>query len=630
MRRTRPVWFILCVLVAVSLSGCIGIRRVTPKPQLSKVSGVVLAPAGIGGLEAQVQVQSVGGTVPLAGATVQAFSLPELTPLGNPVTTDADGRYTIIGLPVGEKVVIVATKMIGGVQVRLSTFVAAVTLNTIADIDPVTSLAAEVLAEKARLGATITQDVWNQVYTAAQAVAAEMAEIDVIAGGSLFPVRFGDGLRDNEVSEQIWPPDLEPEEDVEQAKAMVRTLRDAGYSLQRTVEAQLAAHKDALQEDVAPFVETVGEGFLRLLQHLDIVYELIEGLKMPPGTYEYLNPGFNGPIDTFTEPRWVVTLSGEPVEIETTLTDGGTTQELRVVSRNSGSTPFTHKADITYILAGASVIQIDGTFTLYESEARQTVITGTATVDTVQTIDGEKWPETVTFDGTVESALVSLTGAVTVTYVPTQDDDEWVAMVSQATVDGDLATPTLSLTGTAELRFIDKPATFDRWPVRSFLNYARIIGSLTDVTATPFTVLEGEFSIDWTNAGDLDYTMPVSSTNFPKGTVQFSGDITAPGEEPIAAVITVHSDVWGVWTSEVALTRLGKTLEGSVEYVYAPSRYLKRIELTDERGLHLWFTYTDGVAQGAITKDGKQLATISKALTGVVVDYADGTYHSIF
>lgn len=647
MRKDRFALFIVSVLViAVVASGCFGNRSPKPPPnreEVSNLSGTVTAPQSIidnvGTLG--ITAQNVSGFVPLPGASVQAFSLPELTHLGNPVETDENGQYTITGLPKGTKVIIVATKSIGDAAIRLTTYVPSVGDNTSADVDPVTSLTTEILASKVSDGLDpdeITEDVWAQLYAEAEAVVQALGDIDVTIGGDLFPEEFGSGIADADLVEQIWPPELEPnpDADVALAKELARLLRDAGYSLQDTIESQVAAHMDSINNEVVPFVAEISDEYFRLLMAIDLIDVLVNVEQQPPGSYEldFETMQFYGPIDTYDTYQWVVSLTNFPITL-TAIFDNvqDDVSNFRFTLDTSGDDRYRHVVDLDHFIVDGRVSSVTGSYTMFEGSEREAVMDGTATIISYLEVDDGEIPHDVTFEGTIKSNTINLTGQLEMTFVPTPESEDWVARVEDATFNGAIVTQTLSFVGTGKFDFVDPPETFLHDSIAAFLNQATFSGKLADITNGEFVVLDGELSYSLNNLEELDFTQPVGPDNYSNETISFNGKISVSemDDDHIELSLLIESIRWGELDATLTLSRGNLTLQGSALYEYYPSGELQHLTLTDEaRGLLLTFSYVNGVPSGSITKDGETVATIRPSTTGIVIDYRDGTYHSIF
>lgn len=142
-----------------------------------------------------IQAMAGGSAIPFA--TVQAYTFPQMQPIGAAVQTDANGKYTITGLPLDQAYIIIATKQIDGKSIRLSTYVEVYGEETTADIDVTSSLVVEYVRTMVDTDPTFVVDQFD-FDAIREAVEANM-ELDNI---SMF-VGEGTFLLDGGISEDV-------------------------------------------------------------------------------------------------------------------------------------------------------------------------------------------------------------------------------------------------------------------------------------------------------------------------------------------------------------------------------------------------------------------------------------------
>lgn len=207
---SRRLLFVLFLVAIVGVvSGCFGGGGGSTD---TKIEGTIKAPDTYATEDTRLfllrliepRAYAVGGDIPVSGAVVQALQLPSRTPIGPQVVTDSYGRYTIPGIPENISVVVVATKNYGTKTIRLSTYVPQVERHVKADIDKVTSIAAENLVSDMPRGKRIDQESWDKLKHHCSLVLDNVEEVDLVVGGELISDQFGAGLRgDSEVKKGL-------------------------------------------------------------------------------------------------------------------------------------------------------------------------------------------------------------------------------------------------------------------------------------------------------------------------------------------------------------------------------------------------------------------------------------------
>lgn len=454
MKVNRKNVFVIGVIaLAVVLGGCLGTPQ-PPKPVVTNVSGTVVAPIAP---ESSIMTMAASNFVPIPGATVQALELPDLNPIGNPVITDEQGRYTITGLPKGVSVIVMATKHVDGGTLRITTYVPEVREQTTANADPVTSLATEVLAERARNHQKITIQEWNEAQANAEAFIAELDEIDLRVEGSLLAGTIGSGLTDNELGERILPPDPETEQpatNVDKAKAMVRALRDAGYSLERTFETQLQAHSESIELEVGPVFSNVAVGLGELWNALLAVASVMEDPS--GGKYECDFTWDCVRVGSTKSGQWMInvgeslTYVGE-IRAYSESTGNPSKVSLAVVATRDGK-EWRSEATITALYEDIMVPEVAMEAFLGIGDPHGAKVSGVAYVDYFH--DTPKYDgivERIDFRGDIEGTDVLFTGDAVFELDWSSNAEYWLTYLKYVEADGLLVTPTLEIGGQVEL-----------------------------------------------------------------------------------------------------------------------------------------------------------------------------------
>lgn len=651
-RLHRRFLLLLSVLVAALLGGCFGlVSGLLPQPPgggsstpNTSVVGVVLAPdsaadslmtaSSFSPLSFLSPVaQAFTGTVPVAGATVQALEVPSLKPIGEPVTTDSNGRYTLSGLPEGIEVIVVAVKDTGQGPLRLSTYVRNVGKNTVADADPASSLAAELLAAKFKEASDyqISEQDWLTALAAAERVldkiVSDGGDLDFTVGGDM--IAGGDmGSGVQEAFRENYPEvdgflPQHPDMDVAHAKKLVQMLRDVGYGGNETVETRLMTYAENMQEEVVPYLDNAANALVRTLQHLRFCedWDASDETGDSSCTYED-EDGYQSTITLSTV--------GDVNEDEETYTS---INAIEIVGPNAAH--YFAKFETTYNEIGN---QISG-----EIEARfiDDMLGEPVEVSGMLTAVVEYNEATIDLNGEITSPVVDVLGSVHIEYREryVEYDGFEYSVLDKALIDimGDITFPYFNIGGGVVVvieAFPDDEFGFFILPTE-----IRIGGSFYDFEEDAIT------SVDYLEFRLKDIDDIVNGTlRFPGFEVKYESRMDLPGSPSDELNIDLVSSQdfpaanWGFpqrnWygglESHVEYYRDDLTLEGIVRIAVGEETNWIELDLTSG-DLDIYLTYGDGEnAQGYIKLGDKVLAEIEVSGGVVMIEYRDGTFETLF
>lgn len=690
--RKRVLFVTTVFSIALLLAGCFSFGsspKKVPTPAKTSVSGVISAPQGTAGL-AEVesfsqptlagfwsfialtaQAQETVVNVPVRGAKVVALEVPSLKVISTTaVETDAEGRYTMTGLPEGRPVIIVATKEVAdGQTIRLSTYVPKVTANktTDADADAATSLATEALAHRMSMrndGAVEDshwEALWKSAHVAAQEVVAlaasdpeELATLLVVGEGAVQEGDIGAGLQE-EYDRQLGLPE-DPLSDEALARAMIQALRDAGYSIKDTLDLRLARHQEHISEELNPHLEELGRIINRGMDVIRVTEDHPNGGEFDHSLYdEYFRP-VSGTTANYD--RWVVHLYdfgydpefNEHNEADYRL-DTYTIERLGDNRYKVTATKIPHDVTVEYENSRDSKLvslkYVDGTITLDTGVVTFTDVEATTTFREVER--SSKFflvLEESTYKGEIRSDLFRLDGSMTyrtaddVEYCYSYWDDYYESEVvsgpcyapaTEIDVDGVLETNTLTLNGhfnaTAEYRNPETGVADDApEPVTAEVTFH---GELIERNVDEPFQLTGHLEMEW------DATQAPSKTDSISGRFYFNGKVELPGHAPIELEITGEPVDDQVWKSELRYERGDHVLEGEA-IIQVAGPFEVHLELVDSNDLAMVLDYTEGgeFAEGVIRKSDSDevIADIQVGGPGIIeVTYrASGYIESLF
>lgn len=676
LRRSSNILFIV-VALSVLLAGCfstgpkspVGPKDPTPDVR-TQVSGVILAPDGTPGgtvastrtkllawLDPVVKAASAIGTVPVSGATVQALLLPDRRPIGPTAETDAKGQYTLTNLPLGASIIVVATKKVGDKQLRLSTYVESVAEQTKADADAATSLATEALAARVEEDKSylVTQADWESAREKAQQTVEAIAKDDpaglaslVVVGEGAIPENIGEGLGDDfdEISESLPDkPDPDKSDPIAEAKAMVQSLRDAGYSVKHTVETQLVNHEQSIEKEVVPFLTDFGYATG------GISVKLSDAMELEPGLYRELHDAdwcwdqsseddqdywdcfygaerrYDREGDVGDTGTWVlIGLDGDTYTITETLRADSGAYEVVVIDMYE-----IEKHNVSIDVVGVdsegipTSVRIVGTLS---DDGFDATLAGRVDVGPRSDASGGL-PETLMFDGSITSEKLDVNIESTVELQISLDG----ITPTTITAGGALEFPNFGLYGDVRIELIAWEETIYTGEgtytmMQAFPKSFTVSGSLSDRDDSP-TRFEGRLSVDL-DIDDFDFMLPADESNFPQGTIEFSGSMQPAGYPWIGLGIHIWAEEYNKLTSHISYSRRDMDgLNGSASITLDP--LFVELNLKNEVGIETTLKYSgDGDATGRIMKGAEKLADITVALGTVTVDYVDETSETLF
>lgn len=690
--RKRVLFVTTVFSIALLLAGCFSFGsspKKVPTPAKTSVSGVISAPQGTAGL-AEVesfsqptlagfwsfialtaQAQETVVNVPVRGAKVVALEVPSLKVISTTaVETDAEGRYTMTGLPEGRPVIIVATKEVAdGQTIRLSTYVPKVTANktTDADADAATSLATEALAHRMSMrndGAVEDshwEALWKSAHVAAQEVVAlaasdpeELATLLVVGEGAIQEGDIGAGLQE-EYDRQLGLPE-DPLSDEALARAMIQALRDAGYSIKDTLDLRLARHQEHISEKLNPHLEELGRIINRGMDVIRVTEDHPNGGVFDHSLYaEDFRPVSDA---TANYDRWVVHLYDFGYDPEFNEhnkadyhLDTYTIERLGDDRYKVTAKKIPHNVTVEYENSRDSKLvslkHVDGMIKLGTGVVTFTDVEATTTFREVErSSEFFLVLEESTYKGEIRSDLFRLDGSMTYrtaddveycySYWDDYDESEVVsgpcyAPATEIDVDGVLETNTLTLNGhfnaTAEYRNPETGVADDApEPVTAEVTFH---GELIERNVDEPFQLTGHLEMEW------DATQAPSKTDSISGRFYFNGKVELPGHAPIELEITGEPVDDQVWKSELRYERGDHVLEGEAR-IQVAGPFEVHLELVDSNDLAMVLDYKEGgeFAEGVIRKSDSDevIADIQVGGPGIIeVRYrASGYIESLF
>lgn len=656
-KKSVLVLFILLSL-AVVVAGCGSSQLSPPGPSTYKLTGRMMAPAGTpGGSLVSSRffllnwldpvVEAVTGTVAIPGAGVEVLQLPDLTSTGITTVTDSHGRYEL-ALPSGGPFIIVATKTtLQGDEIRMSTFVEDLNRGSEADIDAATSLATEAFAAKVMSDPTyiITGANWETArQRALHFIHDELDPADlstlVALGGGAYTGLIGHGLTAefSPITDQV--PD-QPDSDVGQAKAMVQSLRDAGYSMAGTLESQIHEHSQNLS-DLAPSIRDLAVELGRAIDRIDDML-LIEGygsfgsyteVSTKEEWYDYCHwlecndswaqfqarfeRSLFGPNDRYSlKAKYgdgVYTLDQDENELLIKADGDELDYDIRLAALEDGPGGIlSYVGYYAHLKHGELDFLMEG-----DVHARTYVQDGL----------GEISPNDVIFEGQIKSVNphIVLSGTMEVSY-ERNNPELWGFLSEAFNFSGKVETPTFELDGTFEIELFYDEYEFDdgvnygygfnQYPVNVLLT-----GLLSDRQGTELSgLLRIDLDKDRFESGNTYEYVPV--------TIVFEGDMRTPKYAPIYLETVINWLEPDTVTSSFEYSRGIHTLAGSATVTLGIDGPWNLI-VTNEVGLEATITFeSNGAVTGSIRKGAKALASIKVALGSIVIDFVDGTFETL-
>lgn len=214
--------------------------------------------------------QSIAGETPVAGADVQAYNWHRGTPVGNSTTTDQDGYYTLTGIPEGIDIVVKVTKG----SLRLASAVPSVVSGDTVDVNTVSTLTAEALAQDYGLDLPIDPIIMDEVQARVFTEVQGDQTIDLRPGQGWLGDEFG-GMNLNPVLIALREDLIPALDGVVRAKRIIQTLRNLGPSLVAYGGPVVSDATDAINEKIGPL-------FAGVVDRVSIIGTLIENADLEP------------------------------------------------------------------------------------------------------------------------------------------------------------------------------------------------------------------------------------------------------------------------------------------------------------------------------------------------------------
>ncbi|MFC1559667.1 hypothetical protein ACFL4F_01035 [Candidatus Margulisiibacteriota bacterium] len=213
----------------------------------TSIPGIVTAPSGtdiatcnpsfyhkLAGLFIS-EAYALSGNTPVPYATVNAYNFYNNILVAT-TTTNVDGQYVLNDIPIGIDVLILVEQAVTGGDIRLSTVVPNVDVQTTitGSIDASTTLASEQLCEYLGQNLRVTVDDVTALVSVAANTLIGTSEIDFRLGAGTIKTTLGTGLVSNEVTAPVIAASpTTAQMTVAVAKAMIQDIRDAGMTLIR-------------------------------------------------------------------------------------------------------------------------------------------------------------------------------------------------------------------------------------------------------------------------------------------------------------------------------------------------------------------------------------------------------------
>lgn len=622
-RVMRNIGSLLVLLsMVLMLSGCLGGGPNVPGSKTVAVSGTVMAPRALGGSE------------PVAGASVAALDFADGKQVGTVATTDVNGAFSISKIPKGSDVVIVATtgaaaaKASRGPSLRITSLLADVANTTGAEVNGMTSLAAEAWGVLFLMGRDVAKIDFRTTLDAARRILERLGEsaLELVPGGTVIGPSFGSGIVLGWAGRSELMATVPDEEDslVWPAKEMVQDLRDAGLSIRGAVEQELMEPANLLVTEVAPHLAAIAEHVGNL--HTYLLYD-------EPGFFhedEYGGLWYDGPADP-DDPKWVVERYDGSVETWTkdlTGTRRSPWSETVTFSVEwhtgfdfRGSLSLEGDSDLTHGLPIRGML--DAVLCDPEDEflSVETVLAGDYEGD----FGDDPMYANVSVEGDFESEYIDAHGELAI-----EGDLE---NGGTASFSGSVTAAGLVVSGLIELdAVINNTVDEEPIPVPSRVT---IEGSLGKVGAS-VPLFQGTVEVEFDNADTYDFSEDWSETNWPVGEVVFNGTCNPPGKAAVSALIAIDTEEYMVFDSTVRYEHGTRWIAGTISVELEPDEDDGRIELNlyNQAGLVMEMTIeaSQSEYEGTIeNSSGTKIAVIEADSEGLVrIVYIDDSWESLF
>ncbi|HHW14234.1 MAG TPA: hypothetical protein GXX28_04775 [Firmicutes bacterium] len=393
---------------------------------------------------------------------------------------------------------------------------------------------------------------------------------------------------------------------------MVKSLINAGLSASGTLESELQAEVNDVNNNIAPYLEEVAKAFMapygiELTQiapgqydQTDIDNKLRSG--MDPwgshyGTWTINCPNSVTQVITITESggaeTWTFKITG-PGGFE----ESGTSNMLKqpipgqlnsnsfsfTIRTNRDATPVSFTGSISANLdAQGSVTsgKLQGAF----SSAK---FNGSGTLDFTTFPSAPSVPQKISYTGTVQTVSRTYTGNFTMEAVPAANPSVTPALPSHLAFDGSYNCSTSGVS------------------------------------------VQGKLDAQFTNADTYDPASGETAENFVQGTFAFNGSFVKPAQPTVAVDVKVTRNVYDQYSADLSYSWGTAELKGTIVHDVSDANRTVVVHLTNEAGLTTDITIDRrGQATGAITGFGTKVADIVHE--GInIVRYADGGFDSLF
>ena len=592
--------------------------------------GVVFAPSGFWNIVTQFFVApahaaALAGETYVANATVQAYNWRTGELIASTIT-DSAGKYTL-DVPEGADLLIKVSTPDGR---RLSTVVAGVTGNAQADVNTVTTLAAEAMGEFFGTATPLDEYIYETLVNRVEMIVAEVgiANIDLTPGRGWIGEDFGslEGAEESPVKvlrdEIVGDPGP-----VVAAKRIVSDLRSIGPAIV-TSAGPLVAEAERKLEELAPAFQAIGNAVTvasQLLSGNNISGEELFEALIENGVYV---KEFGSEVPEFEGFRVAMTPA---VEIPEEFPEDA----IVVIPLN---VEITHVNDPVLKYAGEFDIEVDdegriAEFTWSGSAVDQEV-RRTMGADAVVEVELDFVPEWLdgalvglTADGWVESPVLTMLGTFEVELArftvgpPFMEEPEDMLLPTWIGFDGELSVPGL-ISGLSGFELDITQGVNGPVP---FAILARDLYGIGEGSLS----IGGVISVRFPNLAELDLAnREETADEWLEVKWSYEGTVEIPGRHPVKLKLSAErTGASEVAFDEITYRRGGLVLSGTGTYTQSAGQdaYTYDINLGDEKGNTLEITATFGavISVEGVIKDsnGEIGAEIVGDRNGLLVIY---------
>lgn len=271
--RQRTIYILTVFLLAILLTGCFGGGSKGPQGEKTIITGRVLVPNGTPLDEETTMARSFSTTAyafsigqPLKKGQVIAYETPSFRPIGQVAETDAQGRYTLTGIPQGKSVIILAQKTTSQGKVRLSTYIPKVEKETKSEVTAITSLATEAL--KARMDEETTILPNEGDWQALQAAVKELVHDDDL------DFTVGKGIVEEEIGKlpENYKKELNDALTLNRAIELGHLIHDVRHNV-FSRDSQLVNYGESFAQEFTPSLNLVADALEVMVSAINSHYE---------------------------------------------------------------------------------------------------------------------------------------------------------------------------------------------------------------------------------------------------------------------------------------------------------------------------------------------------------------------